>query len=163
MKAPAGVGLVRTLQNPRGGGTRPHNPPSTFAPRSTCFAGKIAVSCRLRNHHVFEGNRANTPRPRSKALARAFTRSSTQRSTFLANQLHKLGSPQRRAPGALQRGGCSRLSPLCCSHTHLSRRPGDVTDLFGEHVRARARERIHPKRQLCEANAAAGRRTEISL
>ena len=68
-KVPAGVGLVHTLHNPRGDGPRPHNPPSTFAQRITSFAGKVAACCRLRDQNVFGGNRANTPRPRSKARA----------------------------------------------------------------------------------------------
>ena len=37
----------------------------------------------------------------------------TRRSTFLANPLRKPGSPRRRAPGADQRKGLRRRSPLC--------------------------------------------------
>ena len=102
------VDLVRKLHNVRGDGPCPHNFPSSLAPRTTSFAEKMVESCRLRNHHAFEGTRASPSRPRSKAWARIFTRSSTRRSTFLANPLRKPGLPRRRAPGANQREGYSR-------------------------------------------------------
>ena len=104
----AGVGLVQTLHIFRKDDPCPHYPASSFAPRSTGFAGKLAASCRLCYHRVFEGTRAKPPRPGSKAGAEVCTRSSNRRSTFLANPFHELGSPRRRAPGADQREGCTR-------------------------------------------------------
>jgi len=94
--------------NPRGGGLRRHNPPSSSSPGPTSSSGKMTVSCRLRSHHVFEGSRVNPPRPRSMPWARTCTRSSPRRSTFLANPFHKLDSPRRRAPEADKREGFGR-------------------------------------------------------
>ena len=126
-KAPGGMGLAHARQNLRGDGPpSSHNTPSSFAQRTTSSADKMAASFRLRNYQIFGGSRANQLRPGSKAWARIFSKGPTVRSAFLANSLHKTGSPRRRAPGASQRDGCSRVLAdrlyISTKHTSFSLR-----------------------------------------
>ena len=109
----------RAAQPPKGRSPSSLKNPSSFVKISKSPSLMIATGFRLRNHHVFGGTRANTPRPRSTVRARTYTRSSTRRSAFPANPLHKHGSRRRRTPGAHQRDSFSCRSPLCSYHTQV--------------------------------------------